>query len=488
MADYKHGTSGEINAVGTKVAQQSQNAMVYVGTAPVHTVQGGAANVNKPILVQNIAEARRHFGYCDDWAAFTLCEAMHAHLTTKGIGPLVLINVFDPVACKADEGGTFQLAPVSGRITIAGAENIILDSVAVDGKTLGSDYTIAYDSAKGVITITEASAGALGTAKLDITCDLVDPSKVTEAAVIGSTDGEGLNTGLYAIRNIYQATGFIPSMLLCPGFSGIPAVHSTMIECSKKINGHWDVYVYADLPIVDAEGAAITLSSAPAWKKANGYNKENETVFFPLATGTDGRRYHLSVLAAANLQELTSEQDGIPYKTASNTACAIIQNLYMGAQREGRIYDDEIINNKLNKHGIASAAYVGGRWAIWGAHSASYDQENGDQINVSETNRMMLFYISNDFQHRRTPDIDKPLTANDIKSIIAEEQQNLDALVKIGALLYGEVHNNATEDARSDIMNGDYAFAFNVTTTPLSKSMTAIVNWTDDGFQTYFEE
>ena len=130
---------------------------------------------------------------------------------------------------------------------------------------------------------------------------------------------------------------------------------------------------------------------------------------------------------------------------------------------------------------------MGGRWCIWGCHSADYDQESGDQINVSETNRMMLYYISNDFQHRRTLDVDKPLTANDIASIVAEEQTRLDALTKIGALTYGEAHLNADADAKSDIMNGDYSFTFNVTTTPLAKSLTAIVNWTEDGFTTYFE-
>ena len=37
-------------------------------------------------------------------------------------------------------------------------------------------------------------------------------------------------------------------------------------------------------------------------------------------------------------------------------------------------------------------------------------------------------------------------------------------------------------------MNGDFSFAFNVTTTPLAKSLTALVNWTSDGFVTYFAD
>lgn len=488
MADYLHGAYGQIQAVGTKVAIKSQNAIVYVGTAPVHTVAGGAANVNRPILVTNIAEARKHFGYSDEWDKYTLCEAMHAHLENKAVGPLVLINVLDPATHKAAEAGTANLTPENGRVTIANAGDIILDTVAVTGKTKGTDYTVQYDFKKKLLTIAEITSGGLGTEALTITYNSIDATAVDADDVIGATDGAGLNTGLFAIKNVYQETGFIPSFLLAPGFSSIPAVHSAMIQNSQKVNSHWDVYVMADIPIMDEEDEKITLATAATWKNANSYNKSNETVYFPLVKGTDDKIYHLSVLAAANFQELLVAQDGIPYKTASNTECAIISNLYMGEDSAGRVFDDYLINNQLNKNGIASAAYVGGRWAVWGCHSADFSQEGGDQINVSETNRMMLYYISNDFQHRRTRNVDKPLTANDIKTIVAEEQTRLDALVKIGALTYGVVHLNAEPDARSDIMNGDYSFTFNVTTTPLAKSLTAIVNWTDEGFVTYFAD
>ena len=481
MADYKHGAYGVIQAVGSRVADESQGAIVYVGTAPVHNVDGG---------VNNIAEARKYFGYSDEWDKYTLCEAMHVHLENKGVGPLVFINVLNPATHKASDAGTVSKTPENGRVTIPAAQDIILDSVVVKSdnttKIKGTDYAIAYNIEKKTITISELTAGALGTSALTITYNTVDASAVTAADVIGTSDGLGLNTGIFAIKNVYQLTGYIPAYLAAPGFSSVPAVHAAMYQNSVKVNGHWDVYMFVDLPIMNSE-TPLTLDTAKTYKNGNGYTKENETVFFPLAQGTDGKIYHLSVLAAANFQELLLAQDGIPYKTASNTDCSLIENLYLGASNTGRVYDDSIINEKLNKNGIASAAYVGGRWAIWGCHSADYDQDNGDQINVAETNRMMLYYISNDFQHRRTPDVDKPMTANDLQTIIAEEQTRVDALLNIGALTRGVVTLNADAQAKSDIMNGDYSFLFDITTTPLAKSLTAIVNWTDEGFVTYFE-
>ena len=493
MADYKHGAYGEINAVGNRVADESQGAFVYIGTAPVHTIEGGAANVNKPILVNNIAEARKKFGYSDNWADYTLCEAMHVHFEVKGVGPLVLINVLDPTTHKSGTATSVDKTPSNGIITIPSAESIILDTVEVKTKdstpvtkVKGTDYTIAYNIDKQTITIQEIGTG-LGTSALAVSYYTITPSAVTGTTVIGSSDGMGLNTGVFAIKDVYQATGFIPSYMGAPGFSSIPAVHAAMYQNSRKVNGHWDVFIYADLPL-DNSGTAITMDTVATFKAANGYNKENEKVFFPLAEGIDGKKYHISVLAAANLQELLIAQEGIPYRTSSNTECSLIQNLYMGEDYAGRLFDDYIINEKLNKNGICSAAYVGGRWAIWGAHCADYTQSDATQINVAETNRMMLYYISNDFQERRTRDVDQPMTMNDIRAIVSEEQARLDALVNIGALTYGVVALDASADARSDMLSGDWKFTFNVTTTPLAKSMTAVVTWTDDGFATYFEE
>ena len=328
MSEYLHGAYGQIQPVGARVTEMSQSAIVYIGTAPVHNIEGGAANVNKPIAVNNIAEAQRYFGYSDDWAKYTLCEAMYVHLQKKGVGPLVLINVLNPAVHKANAGGSVTMTPDNGRITIPSAQSIILDSIKLIAGTVeepvekvkGTDYSAAYSAVKKNIVITELVAGALGTDPLRVTYDVIDPTKVTDNDVIGATDGAGLNTGMFAIANVYQQTGFVPGFFACPGFSSSPDVHNAMFQNSQKINGHWDAYMFADLPIFYG-GTAVTLDSAAAFKVDHGYTHENETVYFPMAQGKDGKLYHLSVLAAANFQNLLIESDSIPWKTASNTEC-----------------------------------------------------------------------------------------------------------------------------------------------------------------------
>ena len=498
MSDYLHGAYGVVHAAGNKIAQESEGVIVYIGTAPVHTFaleSGASYPVNEPILCNNFAEAKAALGYSDDWADFTLCEAMYVHFNQNGVGPLVLINVLDPTkaAHKNATQSTVEKTPANKQIIISSAESIILETVEIYTKdtpavkkTLGTDYTIAYNPDKAQIVITEIASG-LGSSALDVKYYTIKPSGVSASDVVGTTDGMGTNTGLYCINDVYPVTGKIPAYLGAPGFSSDTTVHEAMYAVSQKINGHWDAYMFVDLPLVDGGGTALTLATVATFKAGNGFNKENETVFFPLAKGTDGKVYHLSVLAAAIFQGLLIQNDGVPYMVASNNECAIIQNLYMGETNTGRLYDDAIINKYLNSKGIASACYNAGAWRIWGCHTAQFSPENADQINVSETNMMMLFYVSNDFQARRGRNVDKPMTANDIKTIIAEEQTRIDALKSIGALIYGEVRLNAGAEARADILMGDFSFIFDLTPTPIARSLTAYVNWTDEGFVTYFE-
>lgn len=489
---YKHGPYATRNTDGVRSVALAQAGAVVFGTAPVHTVEGGAANVNVPILVEDFNDAVAKLGYSDDWAAFSLCEVMHHVLGEKGVGPLVMINTFNPAVHKEATGGTKSVTPANGRLVIAGAELIVLDSVVIkttgetpQTKVKGTDYDISYNYQSGTITAVELTAGALGTAALNVTYDIAKPSDVTNADFIGSDDGNGLKTGISAIGNVWQLTGRIPAYMAAPGWSGIPAIHEAMYANSQDINGHWDAYMFTDIPIVDSEGTPITLSSAYAWKMANGYNKPNEKPSFPMVEGTDGRKYHLSTLRLANFMELLVENEGVPFYSDSNTEIPIVKNLWLGAGATGRVYDDKLINEKLCKNGIASAAWVG-YWATWGAHAGDYDQDNADRVNVADTNMLMLMYVTNDFQLRHFQDTDKPMSPNDLQAMAQDEQTLLDRRVSAGQLTYGNAQIRADAIARSDMYNGDYMFSFAVSTTPLMKSVTADVVWTDEGYAAYY--
>ena len=172
MSEYLHGAYGRIQAVGARVADKSLQAIVYVGTAPVHNLALGSGEsypVNKPIVVNNIAEARKYFGYSKDWAKYSLCEAMHVHLEEKGVGPLVLINVLDPAKHFKQTESTESKTPSDGAFTLSDADLIDVDSITVGTKVKGTDYTVAVNSANNTVVVTEKASGTLGTSALTVT-------------------------------------------------------------------------------------------------------------------------------------------------------------------------------------------------------------------------------------------------------------------------------------------------------------------------------
>ena len=181
---YKHGTYGEFaRSIGAAVTNSGTNA-VYVGVAPINLVRGFAAYVNAPMKLANYDAAKRYFGYSDNWTDFDLCEAFHLHFNNAagGVGPIVAINVLDPATHKKAGDTTGPLAFVNGRATID-SDTIILDSLVLDGKVEGVDFSIDYDFTKGQVII--SSIGDTITGSVTATYSEVDPSspRMTSSAV-----------------------------------------------------------------------------------------------------------------------------------------------------------------------------------------------------------------------------------------------------------------------------------------------------------------
>lgn len=483
MAEYIHGVRAEqiLDEQYASDYLNSRSVPVYVGTLPVHTTAGGDTRVNTPILLSDFAQAVRTVGYSEDWKSYTLCEAIWVHLMLLGTGPICVINVFDPAQNAKESTATLQAK--NNRVVLSGAGDAILDTIKVTGVDAGN-YTVSYDYASETVTIRGVSADALS-GEVTVTYKKALPSGVTDDMVIGSTDGEGTDTGLHLIRRVYQETGLIPSRLLAPGFTQNPKVREAMLNMSRKVSSHFDAFIYTDIPLADGEGTPVKPSAAAVWKDTNGYDADNEKVHWPMWKGIDGRVYHLSVMDAAVLQRLESATDGIPYQTGSNREMPIGGRLYFGEDSKIAL-DEENVNAMLNAYGITSAIFHGGKWVLWGAHTASYTPEHQDGMNVSETNLAMMYYITNDFQVRRAEDIDKPMSRNRIDQIVAEEQAMLDALCGIGALLYGKASRGTM--VMDDFSSGDFSISWEITQTPNTKSITGRAYHTDKGLLTLFEE
>lgn len=491
MPDYKHGTYGEIvGSIGGKAASGS-TIPVYVGSAPAYQVPNGDKYVDTPILLHSMEDVYKYFGYLDDpesWYDYDLCGAFWAHFKNPmgNVGPIVAINVhkLNMEAEPSELNFTF----VDGKFSFKKAA--IVDTVIVDGKTKGVDYTVEYDHDHEQITIKAIGDALLdGEFTLSYKTDNVLGSPTLAVDVIGTSDTDtGTYTGLGCVSQIYPKFGLIPNIIVCPKFGIDANVYKAMIKAATKINGHWDAMVYADLPVFDEDGVEVngTIAEAIAYKAEYGYIDERSKVFWPYATTTDGHLMSLSVLAAWATVATDAANDGVPMESPSNKALPIVAHQF-ALQSKNNGFDVQGAN-KLNAAGITTCVFWGGRWVLWGPHTAAYKHGADNDGRVIFDNSMrMMFHVSNSFQNDWAVSIDKPMTRALADTIKAREQEKMDAWARMGAFI-GEpvVEFRETANSSGDILEGNFTWHTKGTTTPPFKSGTLKIAHTTEGYESFF--
>ena len=496
--EYLYGAYGHIGETVAQSAVQAGTTPVYIGTAPVNLVRGfaDAGVINEPIKLSNMIDAQRKLGYAADWGTFTLCEVMNAHFnnTLGNIGPIYVINVLDPSAGKHRKATetTQQLSFTGGRAEFA-SSTIILDTLTIaksDGGDYaeGTDYAVDYNFTKGTVIITSLIADSPLTGTLTASFYEVDDSAIEDDDIIGGVTAGGEYSGLSSIALLYPEQFAVCNLIAAPGWSQSPAVYNAMLTASQKINGHWDAFVVADLPLVDSSAQAVdTITKAIAWKKNNAFTGERSKVYWPQGIDNLGNIYHLSTLAVVELMRADFSHNSVPMETCGNKAIPIIKQ-YFGANATNRGFSQQE-GKELTQNGISTAVAWGGEWVLWGDHTAAYTYgANVDPRAIFDVSMRMLMHITNDFQREWSPEIDEPMTRALKDRIINREQEKLDGYVSMGALLGSPVILFLeSENSTTDVMNGDFRWDIAVTPTPPLKSASVYVAYTDAGFSVYYE-
>lgn len=307
---YLHGTYGELRAPSTNAAT-SKSVVVYVGTAPIHKIAGGKDKatelVNKPLKITGLTSARSLLGYSEKAPfSYTLMEAVEAHFknSVENVGPIYVVNVFNPFDTTGQEASTAKEFAVTKKVASFVLGDLILDELTVSaGETPlveGKDYKKSYDSTTDTVTLKLIGEDAASKTKVSIGGKIAKPSVVTATDIIGEVDENGAKSGLKALEEMYRLYDEIVNIIAAPGFSETPAVYEAMVDTATKLNGHWDAFVNADIPSTNA-----TIEAAINWKKENGYNYGISKVFWPLAKRRDGKVFHLSTLATAEMLSRT---------------------------------------------------------------------------------------------------------------------------------------------------------------------------------------
>lgn len=482
MADYKYGVYGQIGDDIAQSASQTGSAPVYFGTAPVNLLTDYAGRVNVPVKISSLLDAQKKVGHVSDpkkWSKYTLCEAIQAHFENANgnIGPIYVINVLDPKVNRKTQKTTKSLTFSNRRATITDADVIVINTIAIDDKVLGTDYTLSYDYGSCVLTITDIGETAMTTA--EVSYNEIDAEAITEKDVVGGSDSSGNIKGIAALKLVYQTCNIIPRYLAAPGWSDKKTVYDALVSASQGINGHWSAFVFADLPL-----SAKSIEEAKTWKNSNAYTSGFSKVYWPQFKNGDAV-YHLATLALVEKMRRDLANDDIPFETCGNKSIPGT-GLYFG---EDSSYNfDKSEANELTAAGISTAVYWESNWRLWGDHTAAYTYGGSHKVReIFDVNMIMLFYIVNSFQKEWGTTIDSPMTIALRDTILNREQEKLDALVSKGALIGNPtVEFLETNNETTDMMNGDFRWDIAATVTPPLKSATAVVSYTDAGFVAYF--
>ena len=482
-AEYKHGVYGEQVPFANSSIPARGTVPAYIGTAPIQQVNTqGAADfdyspyINTPLLIKRYRDVESSLGYSTDWANFTLCEAVSAHFLAGDapIGPIVCVNMTNPAKLASDNTETpVTLSGAAGDKTgvlsdpLAAIENVTL-SASSGALVKDTDYTMSY--VDGAIQIHVTKSG-FSDSTVTATYKQIDVTQTTLTSTVFAQ-------ALAALDVAEVKTGEICNILAAPGWSHLPAYHTELLaKANDRLAKKWYTIAVSDIP---ADSTTNTPATAMEWKEENQYTDRLDKVCWPMTT-FQGQKYHLSTLAAVDMQTVDTGADGIPYISPSNKAI----NADATILEDGtEVFVSEVTGNSLNEVGITTVNIIRGGLRLWGPHMANYDFNTEEDMlpeDKQDASIRMGLYLLNYLQYNYIDQVDMPFARRDIDAVLASVQQWLNALVNAGQLLYATVSFDADDNTTDAMISGDFVFNIKDTFTPNAKSLTFRCQYTTAG-------
>ena len=403
---------------------------VVIGTAPVHLLADPAAAINKPLLVYSKAEAIAAVGYSDDFASFTLCEAISASFAVVNVAPLVLINVLDPAKHSAEmEEKTVQ---INSGMAVVEETGVLLSTLVVkngeETLTAEEDYTAVYN-ADGTVSIVLIEGGkANGATNLTVS---------------------GKETGLEVVRQVYPKLGMTPGILTAPRFSTNATVSAALQAKTKEING-----VFKCVCIADVDSSADGARKYADVKE----QKERQALTDPNAYGVWGYgkvgdvMYSGSALASALTAYTDAASDDIPSNPSNKTIAISAMCLADGTE----VLLDQDQANVVNSYGVATWLNMNG-FRLWGNRTCAYPG-NTDPKDSFFSCRRYMSWRANSFILTYFQKVDSPLNKRLIEAIVDSENVRGNGYVAMGVAARDEIVYNEDENPVTDLMNGKITF------------------------------
>ena len=426
---------------------------VIVGTAPVNLLDDPAAAVNTPLLANTFKEAAAAVGYSDDFAKYTLCDAISASFQVMGVAPVVLINVLDPAK------HTTEMKTKSVQVNDGVAEieetGILLGTLVVKKENTAlvanEDYTASFND-DGTVNIAIVTGGkGDGATTLTVTGSILDPTKVTAADIVGGVStSTGAETGLEVVRQVFPKLGMVPGIILAPRFSKDPLVCAAMQAKCRKINGVFDAVCYIDIDS-SATGAKKYTDVAGQKVKQGATSREAYALWLYGKIGT--AIYSGSALAAAATVYNDSLYNDCPNASPSNVSVPISA----ACLEDGtEVLMDQEQGNVLNEQGVATFIRSGD-FVVWGNETCCYPK-NTDPKDAFLCVRRFFNHTWTQFVLSNQSKLDKPMNKKRLQSIIDSENMKGSVYVSTEVCASYSMKADPDRNTTAELVAGHYSF------------------------------
>lgn len=475
---FRHGVYfSEVPTSIVPPVQVESALCVVVGAAPVHLLDDWSGAVNTPLLALSYADAVSQVGYSADWDSYGICEQVYVHFALYNVGPIVMINVFDPAVHKtavADEAAAFD---AEDSLTLA-HPGLVGPAVvtSADGLTTyveNTDYVLSK-SAGIVDRLEDGAIAALASVKVSYSYG--DPSKVTKEDVIGGVDATtGALEGLELVHEVFPRFRMVPCLITAPGWSHNTEVGAVMLAKAENINN-----VFKCLALVDVPESVTKYQDVPAWKNLANFMDESMVCCFP-KVGLDDKEFWLSSQLAGCIAATDGAWKGVPYKSPSNERLQIDRTLIAGQQ----VVLDKRACDYLNSQGVLTAINWIGGWKTWGNRTACYPAVTDVKDAFIPIKRMNYWY-GNRLVLTWFQKVDWPITKRLIATIVDSENINLNGMAAREIILGGRIEFLESDNPVTDLMNGIIRFHVFWTPPPPAEQIEFLLEWDPSYLQTLF--
>lgn len=440
----------EEDKVVPSVTDVTSGIPFVVGTCPVHLAESGEAIVNTPVLIRNMEEAKKKLGYSEDFDKYTACEVMYTSFQLFGVSPVIFVNVLDPAKhAKAFAKQSVTVDKMQAVVPIEGALKdglkVTADSTAL---TEGTDYILTKKDEKVCITLL-SDGKAADTLTVEVEGKQVDPSLVTEEDIVGGYNAEdGTETGLELIRQVYPRFGMTVGTIVVPKYSKRKAVAAVIEAKCEEING-----VFRADAVVDLDASTCTkYTDIRTAKDALRVSSEHTLVLWPKVKVGD-LVLHASSVAAALVQYMDQQYDGVPSRSPSNQDAKIDAAVLDDGTE---VMLDFVTASAVNDEGVATFINANG-WVLWGNETAAYPR-NTNQKAKFWCARRFFTWRTNYFIVKYIRCIDSTANRKLIESICDEENMACNGLVSSGVCASANIEFRDEDNTVETLADGILVF------------------------------